>query len=546
MPAAAADASTRIVRFAPLITWALITLAGFVIGPPPTEPLWFVVGASVWLSVALVAVYRPWSQLPSGARVLFAALYMAAIAAYRHSLGGSDSGFSPLVLIPILWLGLYGTRRQLTAGFVVMLILLLAPIILVGGDLYPTSEWRRAAILACVAGFAGFAIQNLVVVVRDERERATARSEELAEQMALDVARQRQVDEAARAHLDDLDRLLSVARDLGRPSSSTDGRQAICGAARELADADLALFFELRANEGLLVSTGASGETDLPGRISLNAKRSLTADVFASGAATFVGDLFLDERVDRAVAARMNVRAAFWQPILRDGEPIGILVIYWRTVQASISDRVRSLLELFAAQATVVVERADLMRRLESLARTDPLTGLANRRALDEALVRDLAGAERSGKPLSLVMLDLDHFKRYNDSRGHQAGDALLHDAAVAWLAELRASDTMARFGGEEFIVVLPACDKARAISIADRLREIVPSGETASAGVATWDAAETMTTFIARADAALYEAKRRGRDRTEAAPAPSTTPNPIGQSQATYVQRRKSLRIAG
>jgi diguanylate cyclase (GGDEF)-like protein len=185
---------------------------------------------------------------------------------------------------------------------------------------------------------------------------------------------------------------------------------------------------------------------------------------------------------------------------------------------SSLSERIRSLLELFATQVAGVVERADLMSRLENLARTDSLTGLANRRALEESLVGELARAERSGQPLSVVMLDIDHFKSYNDQHGHQAGDGLLRDLAKAWGRELRPSDLLARFGGEEFLAVLPATDRSAARKVADRMRQATPTATTSSAGVATWETHETMVDLVARADAALYQAKRLGRDRTEVA----------------------------
>ena len=111
-------------------------------------------------------------------------------------------------------------------------------------------------------------------------------------------------------------------------------------------------------------------------------------------------------------------------------------------------------------------------------------------------------------------MLDLDHFKRFNDARGHQAGDRLLEDAARAWDAQLRPTDTLARYGGEEFALLLPHCDTATAESIVARLLEAVPDGQTASCGIAEWDGSETAEALTARADAALYMAKRDGRAR--------------------------------
>jgi diguanylate cyclase (GGDEF)-like protein len=115
-------------------------------------------------------------------------------------------------------------------------------------------------------------------------------------------------------------------------------------------------------------------------------------------------------------------------------------------------------------------------------------------------------------------MMDLDHFKAFNDTRGHQAGDRLLKEAAAAWLSRLRQQDILARYGGEEFIVLLPGTDVLEGCAIMERLRPATPAEQTFSSGVAAWDGTETSEELIARADAALYEAKHTGRDRIVAA----------------------------
>jgi diguanylate cyclase (GGDEF)-like protein len=156
-----------------------------------------------------------------------------------------------------------------------------------------------------------------------------------------------------------------------------------------------------------------------------------------------------------------------------------------------------------------------LLDRMSHLAQEDGLTGIANRRTLDEALPVEFARAQRSGQPLTLVMMDLDHFKRYNDRRGHAAGDALLRGAAQAWLKQMRPTDLLARYGGEEFTLVLPACTADQAAQLVDRLRPLMPDRQTFSAGIATWEATETPTELLQRADRALSLAKKGGRNRT-------------------------------
>jgi diguanylate cyclase (GGDEF)-like protein/PAS domain S-box-containing protein len=163
-------------------------------------------------------------------------------------------------------------------------------------------------------------------------------------------------------------------------------------------------------------------------------------------------------------------------------------------------------------------QRAELLAQVQALARIDALTGVANRRVWEEELPRELARARRLGHALCVAMLDLDHFKAYNDAHGHQAGDRLLKATAGAWQAAIRSTDLLTRYGGEEFALVLPSCSREDAIALAGRLRAAMPGGVTASVGVATWDGQETAEELVARADAALYAAKTTGRDRCVAA----------------------------
>jgi diguanylate cyclase (GGDEF)-like protein len=156
-----------------------------------------------------------------------------------------------------------------------------------------------------------------------------------------------------------------------------------------------------------------------------------------------------------------------------------------------------------------------LMRQLTELARVDGLTSLPNRRAWDEELVKALHRARRTSQPCSVALLDLDHFKRYNDTHGHQAGDALLRETARALSAKLRAGDLIARYGGEEFALLLHGCDGANALKFFERLHGAALEGQTFSAGVAESDGAEEGSAAVQRADEALYRAKAGGRNRT-------------------------------
>jgi diguanylate cyclase (GGDEF)-like protein/PAS domain S-box-containing protein len=161
----------------------------------------------------------------------------------------------------------------------------------------------------------------------------------------------------------------------------------------------------------------------------------------------------------------------------------------------------------------IEAERETLLGRVESLARSDALTGLPNRRALDEQLPREMARARRNGSDLCLAIVDLDRFKAYNDTHGHLAGDVLLRECSIAWDSALRGEDLLVRFGGEEFLVVIPGTPVEQAEEIVQRLRAVTPGEQTCSAGIALWDGAEGIDELVARADSALYVAKAGGRD---------------------------------
>ncbi|MCI2237209.1 GGDEF domain-containing protein [Paenibacillus sp. TRM 82003] len=169
--------------------------------------------------------------------------------------------------------------------------------------------------------------------------------------------------------------------------------------------------------------------------------------------------------------------------------------------------------------------------QLAALARTDTLTGLANRRSGDAELARMQVRARQDGTPLSLAVLDLDRFKVFNDTFGHQAGDRLLTEAAAAWKRRLRGTGALlVRWGGEEFTVLLPGHDLEDAAALVEQLSAVTPAGQTFSAGVARWDGEEDPAELTARADRALYRAKAAGRSRvlTAAAPPGPRPPDPV------------------
>jgi diguanylate cyclase (GGDEF)-like protein len=160
--------------------------------------------------------------------------------------------------------------------------------------------------------------------------------------------------------------------------------------------------------------------------------------------------------------------------------------------------------------AALTEVQARLSGELHRAAGTDPLTGLANRRAWEAETQRGLAHARRSGEPLTIAIIDLDGFKAINDEDGHGAGDALLQSLAREWSAELRLSDLLGRYGGDEFVLCLPNTDAQRAAELLGRLRVSHPASW--SAGTASACPGDTLTDLLLRADAELYQQKRRSR----------------------------------
>jgi diguanylate cyclase (GGDEF)-like protein len=207
-----------------------------------------------------------------------------------------------------------------------------------------------------------------------------------------------------------------------------------------------------------------------------------------------------------AVAALLPPAALVVEHLVPGGHDRGLaLGLVTVVVVALVLVRVGDLLRVLRGQADVVAR----------LAGTDPLTGLPNRRAWDAELDHVFARARCDpGLPVTVAIVDLDRFKAYNDTHGHDGGDDFLVAAARAWQRALPGV-FVARWGGEEFTVLLPGLDPDAAVAALRAVHEAVPHGQTCSIGVATWDGAEVPPAVLARADAALYRAKRTGRDRT-------------------------------
>ena len=208
------------------------------------------------------------------------------------------------------------------------------------------------------------------------------------------------------------------------------------------------------------------------------------------------------------------------------GQPRGMVAI---SGEGIVEDDLRPV-GLLARHISIAVEKAELMQRVSEMATMDELTGLYNRRRFQERLKIETERARRYGRDLSLLMLDIDHFKLVNDTYGHRAGDAVLADLATLMRDATRETDQVARYGGEEFVILMPETPELAAVAIAERIRETVAehttvAGEvsirfTVSAGVATLVHGEGQAgeDIVRRGDEAMYQAKRSGRNRVAVA----------------------------
>ena len=330
------------------------------------------------------------------------------------------------------------------------------------------------------------------------------------------VRRTRRQAAAAATSARTMARVTDLAHKLGALSDGHAARRSLCEGALRVTLADDSVLWEpagaanqLRAS----ASAGRSPATDAlageapPGAIRAALTATPCVESHPPGAPPIPG------------GAGESPAGRAWQPIVHESRVIAVLELSWNDARYLQDPPTLAIAGLLAVEASVTLQRLELLAKLEGIAQTDELTGLPNRRAWHERIPAELARASRRSETLAVAMLDLDHFKHYNDTHGHQAGDRLLKQVASFWSNELRLTDTLARYGGEEFALALPACPLSQALTIVDRLRTAIPDGQTCSAGLATWNGTETAEELLDRADRALYQAKRAGRNRSATAP---------------------------
>ncbi|MFC1628993.1 diguanylate cyclase [Gemmatimonadota bacterium] len=264
----------------------------------------------------------------------------------------------------------------------------------------------------------------------------------------------------------------------------------------------------------------AGGDKDTLANLKLQVGKGVTGAAALTGTVQYVPDVTRD---DRYIPADPRIRCELAVPLTQKGSVIGLLNIE-SEVQDAFSEEDRRVIEIVAAQISQLLSKALLYDELATMAVTDGLTGLFNHRHCFVRLEAEFKRALRYSYPLSLIMMDIDHFKNFNDSWGHLQGDDVLRKIADIITMTMRETDVVARYGGEEFVAILPLCHESTAREVADRLRQRVEDADltgggdsdpiTISLGICTAPQhASTYEELVRRADDAMYFSKNNGRN---------------------------------
>ncbi|HWR98412.1 MAG TPA: diguanylate cyclase [Candidatus Methanoperedens sp.] len=399
---------------------------------------------------------------------------------------------------------------------------------------------ERVAVEIMKAGASDYLVKpfepaEIVVAVRRGLEERRVRASRLYRDLASDLA---QKNELLEQQMELLGRrmaetatLYEAARILTSQLALSDVMATVLRLAGELfqaAASSVRLLDAAGKNLELAAHTGLDPEYCRRGPIPLGA--SAAGHAALSGEPVHVADVGLDAVYHKGeMLTRMGLRSLLCLPLIVRGHCIGVVTLYHRQPREYQQEELR-FLQTFAGTVSIAVDNARLYGEQSRLAVTDGLTGLYNHKRFQEGLAAEMSRARRYGHPLSLILLDIDHFKAYNDAWGHQAGDTLLRDLAVLFQAAARQNDLVARYGGEEFAFLLPQADKRQALALAKRLcraverrrcqgEEVLPNGRlTVSLGVASYpeDILQPQE-LVGAADQALYRAKHLGRNQVQA-----------------------------
>ena len=329
------------------------------------------------------------------------------------------------------------------------------------------------------------------------------------------------------------DALLRAVQQIQAHTSTDSLAKGICQTALDITEGSVATLvrWDSIAEAGVVETTSAGGEA--------SRGQKVTSDCLVGGSCMRGTPLIMEDAriIPRSSAVYGPgdgvgaIGSLAVVPLVREKRVLGAVVVIGANPDSHLQADVRNV-SLFAAVAATSLEMAWQIEEVSRRASTDQLTGLSNRRHFDEQLQRVLAESDRSGLPASLILADIDYFKRVNDNFGHEAGDGVLKHVAAVFLEQVRAIDICARYGGEEIALLLPQTDLAGAVELAERLRRAVSARTashrgreipvTSSFGVSSYpQTARTRDALFPSADKALYQAKGAGRNCVRSAPIP-------------------------
>jgi two-component system cell cycle response regulator len=414
--------------------------------------------------------------------------------------------------------------------------------VLLQGDGPALSHYEGSAPAFCFCGVPLRDRQERVLgaLVADRDGPFAAADEQVLTALAAEVVRAMEGERllgAVRREKEEKARFFHALEELNRTTTVAQAADCAVAQAREMGGLDLCAvtLVEEPARAGArarhrVQSVAGEGVAPLVG-LTFADNPGLVANVVRLGAPLPGREVQAMERLvvfDSATAIR-GLGALKIFPLRAGESTVGTLVCATRR-RDGLPDSAQAELGMLALQAAAAITRTRLYEHAERLATTDGLTGLTNRRSLNAQLTARVREAQRYRRPLSLLLVDIDHFKKVNDTHGHPAGDAVLRGVAAVARAQARETDLVARYGGEEMALVLPETDAAGASAIAERLRAAVETTAhatehgtlrvTISVGVATWPGGgQTPDELLTTADRALYRAKQTGRNRVESGP---------------------------
>lgn len=377
----------------------------------------------------------------------------------------------------------------------------------------------------------GGVIRDVLMIVWDERHEITdeeiRNAQLLADQAAAGYARLEAENRRAAGSLQD-SAVVRAARALGQSLDLQEILQTLVEEAALALDGDESGVYLADLEHGDAVATAGYNVPDRWVGVRVASGEGAAGRVLETGKAFITHDY--QQLVGKfAHPVRAELMCAVSVPMYWDDELRGALSVAWKTRRFVHDEDVRTL-EAIAGLATVACRNAEAFEHVQHVARTDALTGVLNHGAMQLRIREEIARARRDGHPLGAVILDLDDFKGVNDTQGHAAGDELLRTVARALQGELRPYDQVARYGGDEFVLLLPGSDEEMTAQVAERCRDAI--GGKCSIGVAAWHDGLDSDGLLEQADRALMLAKRTGKGRVAVA-------NPEVERELALLQSR-------